>query len=121
MLLLLVLPLVGPVERSLAGDAGYGLDAYRALFATGGRSGPFVPPVEAIGNSLAFAVLVGVLATALGVLGATGGARRRGRSVSVSSGRSTSHHWTCARPRCPSPWPTPWWRCPSWSVPRFRS
>ncbi|MEO7118976.1 MAG: iron ABC transporter permease [Candidatus Limnocylindrales bacterium] len=78
MLVLLGLPLAVLVERSFAGGAGYGLDAYRGLFASGGRSGLFVPPVEAIGNSLGFAVLVVILATALGLLAAAAIAYRSG-------------------------------------------
>ncbi len=83
MLLLLGGPLAILVERSFATSAGYGLDAYRALGQTGARSGLFVPPIEAIGNSLAFAVATMLLATILGLLAAAAVAYRRG---SVSGG-----------------------------------
>ncbi|MDQ3554858.1 MAG: ABC transporter permease subunit, partial [Chloroflexota bacterium] len=78
--LLLALPLIVLVERSFASGDGHGLAAYRALFQAGGRLGAFVPPVEAIGNSLLFGGLTMILASVLGVMAATVIAYRRGWS-----------------------------------------
>ncbi len=54
MLVLLGLPLLALVERSFAVPGGHGLTWYRQLGSTG-TSGLFVPPTEAIRNSLVFA------------------------------------------------------------------
>lgn len=74
-LTLVVLPLAVLLERSLSTGGGYGLDHYRNLSRTGG-SGLFVPPVEAITNSIVYAaaamavaVLVGGLASLVVVHG----------------------------------------------------
>lgn len=76
--LFLGLPLAVLVERSLAGAGGYGLHAYTALLGDPGRRGLFVPPAEAITNSLAFAALTSVLASVLGLLAGAVIAYRRG-------------------------------------------
>jgi len=74
---LLGLPLAVLVERSLAGSAGYGVANYAALFDAGGRGGLFVPPLEAMRNSLVFAFFATALAVILGLLaGAVIGYRR---------------------------------------------
>lgn len=78
MALLLALPLLVLVERSFAGAKGYGLAAYRGLLESGGGSGAFVPPVQAIGNSLIFAVATMVLASLLGLMAGSVIAYRRG-------------------------------------------
>jgi len=78
--LLLGLPLVVLVERSFAAGEGHGLAAYRALFEASGRAGSFVPPAEAIGNSLLFAAATAVLASLLGLMAAAVIAYRRGWS-----------------------------------------
>ncbi|CAN5861732.1 iron ABC transporter permease [soil metagenome] len=66
--LLLGLPLAVLVERSLASPAGHGLGNYAALLATERSSALFVPPFQAIGNSLFFAVLATTVAVSLGLL-----------------------------------------------------
>jgi thiamine transport system permease protein len=81
--LLLVVPVSVLVERSLATGGGHGFDNYRAL----GRSstgGLFVPAVDAITNSLRYAVMATAVAV---VVGATASAvvvgARRGRLLDV--------------------------------------
>lgn len=76
--LLLALPLLVLVERSFASGDGYGLGGYGALFEAGGRAGAFVPPAEAIGNSLLFAAATMIMASALGLMAAVVIAYRRG-------------------------------------------
>lgn len=66
--LLLVMPLVVLVERSLATPGGYGVDAYASLLETGPHSRLFVPPAVAVGNSLSFATATALLAGTLGLL-----------------------------------------------------
>jgi thiamine transport system permease protein len=61
------LPLAVLVERSLSAGGGLGLTAYRAIWQLPERGGTFVPPVEAIGNSLVFATLTLLLAGFLGL------------------------------------------------------
>ncbi len=67
MLVLLGLPLLALVERSFAVPGGHGLTWYRQLGSTG-TSGLFVPPTEAIRNSLVFAMIATVIATVIGGL-----------------------------------------------------
>jgi thiamine transport system permease protein len=74
----LVTPLVVLVERSFRTGDGYGLASWRALSGTG-RSGLFVPPLEALGNSLRFAGVATLIAVVLGGLAATALVRARGR------------------------------------------
>jgi thiamine transport system permease protein len=76
--LLVGLPLAMLVERSLAGADGYGLGAYQALWELPERGGTFVPPVEAIGNSLVFAAITLIMAGTLGLLAALVVGYRRG-------------------------------------------
>lgn len=76
--LFLGLPLAVLVERSLAGSTGYGLHAYAALLDERAHRALFVPPAEAIANSLAFAALTSVLASVLGLLAGALIAYRRG-------------------------------------------
>jgi thiamine transport system permease protein len=76
--LLLALPLLVLVERSFASGDGYGLGGYGALFEAGGGAGAFVPPADAIGNSLLFAAATVVMASVLGLMSAVAIAYRRG-------------------------------------------
>jgi thiamine transport system permease protein len=76
--LLLGLPLAALVERSFATSGGYGLANYAALAQAGGRGGLFVPPLEAVGNSLVFAALATAIAVGLGALAAGVIGYRRG-------------------------------------------
>ncbi len=67
MLALLVSPLVALVERSLSVDGGY----YAELFVNRRASILYVPPIQAVVNSLGFAAATVVLALALGIIGAS--------------------------------------------------
>lgn len=80
--LLLLLPLGVLVERSLATPTGYGLDYYRALGSIDERGGAFlVPPIDAVANSLQYAVVATVIAVVVGGLAAAALTRRAGRLV----------------------------------------
>ena len=70
MALLLGGPLAVLVERSLHTSSGYGLDFYRALPDAPQRAAILVAPLEAIGNSLAFAAAATVIALVVGGLAA---------------------------------------------------
>ncbi len=80
--LLIVLPLVVLVERSLHGPDGYGFTYYRALASAADSGGTFfVAPVDAIGNSLQYAAVATVFALLVGGLAAAALTRRAGRLV----------------------------------------
>jgi thiamine transport system permease protein len=70
MLALLVSPLLALVERSLSVDSGFSLRYYAELFVSRRGSILYVPPIQAVVNSLGFAAATVVLALALGVIGA---------------------------------------------------
>lgn len=76
-LLLLGLPLAALVERSLATDGGYGLNHYIDLFSSA-RGGLFVPPAEAVRNSLAFGLGATAICVGLGLPASAFIAYRRG-------------------------------------------
>jgi thiamine transport system permease protein len=76
---LLLTPLAVLVERSLRVGDGHGLQAWRRLGHRTAESRLFVPPLEAVGNSLRFAVVATVLAVLLGALAATALASSRTR------------------------------------------
>ena len=78
MLLTLVTPLLALLDRSFATSEGYGLTYYRELGINRRGSILFVPPLEAIRNSLSFAAVTVVLALALGTIAATLLAGERG-------------------------------------------
>lgn len=85
-LLLILLPLGVLVERSFdgaAGSGGYGLGYYRALQSagSGGSSTFLVPPLEAVGNSLRYALVATLIALVVGGLAAAALTRRAGRLV----------------------------------------
>jgi thiamine transport system permease protein len=65
--LLLLAPLLALVARSLRGEDGWTLAWYRALWTTGDNSLFFVPPLDAITNSVSFALATMVLALLLGL------------------------------------------------------
>jgi thiamine transport system permease protein len=71
MLALLVSPLVALVERSLSVDGGFDLRYYAELFVNRRASILYVPPIQAVVNSLGFAAATVVLALALGIIGAS--------------------------------------------------
>jgi thiamine transport system permease protein len=72
------LPLAVLVARSLTALGGLSLDAYADLWSSPSRSGLFVPPAQAIADSLLFAGATVVLATGLGLLAALAIGYRRG-------------------------------------------
>ncbi|MEW2545674.1 iron ABC transporter permease [Streptomyces sp. NPDC047002] len=79
--LLLLLPLGVLVERSLDTPGGYGLAYYRALTAVD-TSGTFlVPPLDAVWNSVRYAVVAAAIALVVGGLAAAALTRRAGRLV----------------------------------------
>ncbi len=82
MAILLGLPLLVLVERSLAGPGGYGVQNFQALFASSQRSALFVPPIEAVRNSLAFALIATLICAPLGLMAALVIARGTGRMSS---------------------------------------
>lgn len=89
--LLIVAPLAVLVERSFDGPGGYGLTFYGALQSAEASGGTFlVPPVEAVWNSLQYALAATAIALVIGGLAAaaltlprtsSGGAPRAGRLV----------------------------------------
>lgn len=84
-LVLILLPLGVLVERSFDGPGGYGFTFYRALTSVG-TSGTFlVPPLDAVRNSLEYAVVATAIALLVGGLAAAALTRRAGRSSSAGS------------------------------------
>ena len=82
MALLLGLPLLMLLERALAVPGGFGLGNFQALFATTQLSALFVPPIDAIRNSLLFAAACTLICAPLGLAAAFVIARGRGRLAS---------------------------------------
>lgn len=81
-LLLVLLPLGVLVERSLDTSGGYGFGFYRALGSADANGSTFlVPPVDAIGNSLRYALAATLIALVIGGLAAAALTRRAGRLV----------------------------------------
>ncbi|MFM8304150.1 MAG: ABC transporter permease [Actinomycetota bacterium] len=79
MAVLLALPLAVLVLRSLTPPSGFGLGSYRALGEVRAGSTLFVAPVDAVANSLRFAVVATVIAVEVGGLAAWAGVRTRSR------------------------------------------
>ncbi|RLU96638.1 iron ABC transporter permease [Streptomyces griseocarneus] len=78
--LLVLLPLAVLVLRSFDGPDGYGLAFYRALASAGDNGGTFVvAPLEAIGNSLGYALAATGIAVVVGGLAAAALTRRGSR------------------------------------------
>lgn len=77
--MLLLAPLAVLVERSFATPGGHGLGFYRALQESDGTFA--VPPLEAVGNSLAYAAVATVIAVVVGGLAAAAVTRRAGPLV----------------------------------------
>lgn len=89
MMLFIGAPLAALASRSLRGPDGLSLIYYRQLFSDTRDSLFFVPPAEAIVNSLGFAVAAMALAVLLGVLSAqllTSWERPNGRPRDLRSG-----------------------------------
>ncbi|MEU1279539.1 iron ABC transporter permease [Streptomyces sp. NPDC005805] len=81
-LVLLLAPLAVLVERSFDTPAGYGLDYYRVLTEVDSRGGVFlVPPIEAVANSLRYALAATAISVTVGGLAAAALTRRAGRLV----------------------------------------
>ncbi|MGW7054579.1 ABC transporter permease [Streptomyces sp. NPDC054887] len=79
---LILVPLGVLVERSLDGPDGYGFGYYRALQSAGASGGTFlVPPLEAVWNSLQYALAATAIALVVGGLAAAALTRRAGRLV----------------------------------------
>lgn len=78
---LILLPLGVLVERSFATPEGYGLRYYRALGSLDEAGTFLVPPLEAVGNSLRYAVAATAIAVVIGGLAAAALTRRAGRLV----------------------------------------
>jgi thiamine transport system permease protein len=79
---LLLAPLAVLVERSFDTPAGYGLDYYRELTTVDPAGGAFlVPPIDAVWNSLRYALAATAIAVAVGGLAAAALTRRAGRLV----------------------------------------
>jgi thiamine transport system permease protein len=76
--LLLGLPLAVLVERALTTSSGYGLANFTNLFGESARNALFVPPIEAVQNSLVFAAAAAAMSLPLGLLAAAVIAYRRG-------------------------------------------
>jgi thiamine transport system permease protein len=76
--LFLLTPLLVLLERSLAGPAGYGLDAYAALLREDPRTRLAEAPISAVLDSLVFAVATTLIAVTLGLLAAVVVGYRRG-------------------------------------------
>jgi thiamine transport system permease protein len=79
MALWLGVPLAVLVGRSFRVGDGHGLAGWRALGSTSDASRLFVSPLEALANSLRFALIATLLAVALGGLAAAALARSEGR------------------------------------------
>lgn len=69
-LVIIITPLAMLAYRSLTIGDGLGLGNYRALLGKGGSNPLLVPPVEAIANSLRFAVPAVAIAVTVGILAA---------------------------------------------------
>ncbi|MEU8966663.1 iron ABC transporter permease [Streptomyces sp. NPDC048491] len=74
--LLILLPIGVLIQRSLDTPDGYGFGYYRALQAAGDNGSFLVPPIEAIGNSLQYALAATAIALVVGGLAAAALARR---------------------------------------------
>jgi len=83
MLVLLLSPLLALAERSLSLGGRFGLQNYRELFVNRTQSIFFVPPAQAIRNSLLFALATVLLSLLVGVISAylLAPSQRRGRAL----------------------------------------
>lgn len=81
-LLLVLAPLGVLVERSFDGPGGYGFGYYRALASSDASGGAFlVPPIDAVWNSLRYALVATAIALAVGGLAAAALTRKAGGLV----------------------------------------
>lgn len=86
MALLLGAPLALLVERSFATPGGYGLASYRALATSRRGTVMFVPPWEAIRNSVVFALAATAIALVVGGMAAWAVTRSRSRLARLVDG-----------------------------------
>jgi thiamine transport system permease protein len=71
MAVLLLSPMIALVERSFTLDGGFTVRYYEELFVNRRDSILYVPPIQAVANSLGFAAIAVVLALVLGLIGAS--------------------------------------------------
>ncbi len=83
MSVLLFMPLLALILRSFMSDGGFSFVNYTALLENTRRSALFVAPIEAVSNSLQFALVTMVIAVPLGVLASYLLAVRRARWYSI--------------------------------------
>ncbi len=81
MAILLLAPLACLILSSFIGEQGFTLAYYSALFTTNSQSVFFVPPIEAVLNSVGFAFVAMCLAVLLGLFASSFLASARGGSV----------------------------------------
>ena len=81
MSVLLLAPLGALILRSFIGEGGFTLSYYTALFTTSSRSVFFVPPIDAVLNSVGFAVTAMCISLVLGIFASTYLASARGRNA----------------------------------------
>ena len=81
MTILLISPLLALVVRSFSGEHGFTFAYYTALLTTNARSVFFVPPIEAVMNSIGFGLAAMCIAVILGILASSYLASAKGRSV----------------------------------------
>jgi thiamine transport system permease protein len=93
MLLLLVIPLLALIERSLTLGGGVSLAFYRELFRNPRGSVFYVPPVAAVQNSVGFALATMALSVTLGLMAASvlssrsaGGTEEGGSAATTEQG-----------------------------------
>ena len=95
---MLVTPLLALLERSFATADGYSLTYYSELGVNRRGSVLFVPPAEAIRNSVSFALITVVLAVALGTIAARLLAGRGLQTAKTASTQRFFHQRPAARP-----------------------
>ena len=81
MVILLLAPLSALILRSFIGEHGFTLAYYTALFTTDTRSVFFVPPIDAVRNSIGFGLTAMCIALILGIFASSYLASARGRNA----------------------------------------
>jgi len=106
MVVLLVLPMLALLERSLTLGGGFSLTFYRELFRNPRGSAFYVPPVAAVRNSVGFALATVGLSVVLGIMAAStlDGQATRGGSAQVNSSAVAESHTKLAHSRRPRGW-----------------
>lgn len=80
---LLIAPLAALLLRSFFGDYGFTIDYYLALFTTNARSVFFVPPINAVLNSIGFGIAAMCIAVVLGLFASSYLAKAKATSATV--------------------------------------